>query len=141
VTLLVALVWCFAQFPAPAPASAVIYDYRDDMAWSNKARPPLPQPTAQVRGVTTRVSGVATRYAYHQGQAAAGPALRKALGKHWRGDKVDVCKDEACVTVRLTDFCACGDRHGQPTVIDLDNRDFAKLAHLGAGVIDVRVYP
>jgi hypothetical protein len=61
------------------------------------------------------------------------------LGKGWRGDRVRVCSGGQCVTVRLTDWCACGPRHGQPTLLDLDDDAFRRLAPLGAGVIDVRV--
>jgi rare lipoprotein A (peptidoglycan hydrolase) len=80
------------------------------------------------------VVGTATWYRYHEGQAAAGPALRRALGAKWRGQRVTVCTLE-CVTVRLTDWCAC--HHGR--VIDLDRRDFAKLDDPGFGVIPVMV--
>ena len=66
--------------------------------------------------------GVATWYAASKGTAAAGPALRAALGKDWRGDRVRVCAGGECVTVRLTDWCACGPRHGKPTLIDLGRR-------------------
>ena len=66
--------------------------------------------------------GVATWYAASKGTAAAGPALRAALGKDWRGDRVRVCSGGECVTVRLTDWCACGPRHGTPTLIDLGRR-------------------
>ena len=34
--------------------------------------------------------GIATWYAYRPGEAAAGPALRRALGKDWRGRSVVV---------------------------------------------------
>jgi hypothetical protein len=78
------------------------------------------------------ITGTATHYAYHEGQAAAGPALRKALGKGWRGTKVAVCLKAHCEEVVLTDSCWCpkGNR-----IIDLDKRDFAKYAPLGQGVI------
>lgn len=70
--------------------------------------------------------------------AAAGPSLRAMLGSHWRGQSVTVCSGR-CVRVTLTDWCACGPRHGQPTLIDLDDRAFAKLAPLGTGVIPVSI--
>lgn len=86
------------------------------------------------------LGGVATYYDYHQGQAAAGPALRDALGPDWRGQTVTVCgTNGACVRVKLTDWCACGDRNGRDTLIDLDVRDFGKLALPSMGVIDVTV--
>jgi hypothetical protein len=83
--------------------------------------------------------GVATWYRYKRGQAAAGPALRAALGKHWRGKTVFVCVGKRCAKVRLTDWCACGDRNGVPTVIDLDIRTFDHLSNPARGVIRVTV--
>jgi hypothetical protein len=107
---------------------------------------PSASPTAVVAalaGASAGVTGTATWYRYHQGQAAAGPALRAALGKGWRGSTVRACHDGACVRVVLTDWCLCG--HGR--VIDLDSRDFRTLTaddehkdgRLGLGVIPVRV--
>ena len=88
---------------------------------------------------TVAVGGWATWYRYHEGQAAAGPALRRAIGSSWRGTRVIVSAGGRHVVVRLTDWCACGKRHGRDTVIDLDNRDFAKLAPLSRGVVIVGV--
>jgi hypothetical protein len=56
----------------------------------------------------------------------------------WRGATVRVCADR-CIVTRLTDWCACGDRHGKATLIDLADADFARLAPLSAGVIEVSV--
>jgi expansin (peptidoglycan-binding protein) len=39
----------------------------------------------------------------------------------------------------LGDWCACGPRGGTPTVIDLDDDAFRRLANLSAGVIAVTV--
>ena len=87
---------------------------------------------------SVQLGGVATWFDAAQGTAAAGPALRNALGSDWRGSIVTVCAD-GCVTVRLTDWCACGDRNGKDTLIDLDRRDFARIAPLSAGVVAVTV--
>jgi hypothetical protein len=70
---------------------------------------------------------------------AAGPALRESLGANWRGQTVDVCSDGRCVTVKLSDWCACGARHGKPTVIDLSPQAFKQLRPLSAGVITVQI--
>jgi hypothetical protein len=108
----------------------------------------VPDPQPQAVSKTTPVSagsasgrtrGWATYYAYHEGQAAAGPALRKMLGANWRGMTVTVWNGARHVTVRLTDWCACGPRHGEPTIIDLDTRDFDDLAPLSVGVLKVVV--
>lgn len=109
----------------------------------NPALPPNPPKVERIVPPDTRdetlARGWATYYAYHEGQAAAGPLLKRALGPRWRGKTVTVCADGTCLDVRLTDSCACGDRHGDPTIIDLDSRDFAKLAGLGAGILKVSV--
>jgi hypothetical protein len=93
--------------------------------------------TMSAGSMSGRVGGWATYYAYHKGQAAAGPALRRALGAGWRGMTVTVWNGARHVTVRLTDWCACGPRHGVPTIIDLDTRDFDDLAPLSVGVLRV----
>lgn len=106
-----------------------------------ETRPPvaLPDVAAKVQtvdggtgGASGRVSGSATYYAYHRGQAAAGPGLRRALGPTWRGQTVVV---NGTLVVVLTDWCLCkGNR-----IIDLDKRDFATLAPTWRGVIPVVV--
>lgn len=88
---------------------------------------------------TPAIGGVSTWYDYHEGQAAAGPTLRELLGSDWRHSIVTVTgPDGSSVTVELTDWCLCT---GGPTdrVIDLDRRDFAKLADPSVGVVAVTV--
>ena len=75
-------------------------------------------------------SGHATWYRWHPGEAAAGPALRRALGR-WRGRVVHVNG----IPVRLTDWCQCyGSR-----LVDLDVRTFARIASPSRGVVKVTV--
>lgn len=85
------------------------------------------------------LAGLATWYRGTAGEAAAGPALRAALGPGWRGRRVVVrlAPGGPGVTVRVSDFCACRDRNGLPTLIDLDVRDFQRLAPPSRGVIRV----
>jgi hypothetical protein len=83
------------------------------------------------------VAGVATWFDSPSGVSAAGPALRAALGPGWRGQTVTVCAGDRCVETVLGDWCACGDRPGGPTVIDLHAPVFAALAPLSRGVIRV----
>lgn len=83
--------------------------------------------------------GWATWFAAPRRTGAAGPALRHLLGRKWRGSGVEVCRGERCVLVRLTDWCACGKRHGQPTLIDLSPDAFARLGPLSRGVLHVRI--
>lgn len=87
------------------------------------------------------VRGIASWYRYIPGHAAAGPALRRALGPAWRGKVVRVCRVErtfaVCVKVRLSDWCACyGSR-----VVDLDVRSFARLGSPSLGLVRVEVTP
>lgn len=83
--------------------------------------------------VGASVSGLSSWYRYTAGEAAAGPALRRALGRGWRGRIVTVCA-RRCIRVRLTDWCACPQR-----LIDLDARSFAQLAPLSRGLLRVAI--
>lgn len=96
---------------------------------------PTPRPTAHP-WTGSALRGQATWYRWHVGEAAAGPALRRMLGPHWRGKRVQVCASSRCVVVRLTDWCAC---HPSTRLVDLDARSFAALAPLSRGVIRVTV--
>jgi rare lipoprotein A (peptidoglycan hydrolase) len=81
-------------------------------------------------------AGLATWYDDGPGlYAAAGPLLRHG---DWRGSFVRVCAGK-CVTVQLTDWCACGDRGGQPTLLDLSASAFKRLAPLSKGIVAVEV--
>lgn len=73
-----------------------------------------------------------------------GPGLYGAVHSWHYGDKpypVQVCHGGRCVTVLVRDFCACGDRSGHATVIDLSPSAFTALAPLSRGVISVTVKP
>ena len=83
------------------------------------------------------VRGIASWYTVGSGlYAAAGPLLRVG---DWRGRTVTVSAGGASVTVRLIDFCQCGDRPGGPTVIDLSRDAFARLAPPSQGLVEVTV--
>lgn len=88
------------------------------------------------------LGGVATWYDDGPGlYAAAGPVLREALGGDpaFRGERVTVTSGGRSVTVTLSDWCACGERGGKPTLLDLSADAFARLAPLGRGVINVEI--
>ena len=98
-----------------------------------------PAATARPKAATPlrhRLTGNAVWYVYRRGHAAAGPALRAALGPRWRGKTVTVCSGPRCVRVVLSDWCAC--RTGN-RVVDLDRAAFAALAPTSRGVIPVTV--
>jgi hypothetical protein len=82
------------------------------------------------------VSGQATWYRWRPREAAAGPALRRALG-NWRGRVVTVCRIErtaaVCAKVTLTDFMRA-DR-----LVDLDLHTFTLFAPRERGVVKVTV--
>lgn len=61
--------------------------------------------------------------------AAAGPGLRRALGREWRGQRVLVCAGSRCVLVALTDWCECYRGTSDERVIDLSSAAFIRLAH------------
>jgi hypothetical protein len=94
-----------------------------------------PKPNPRLVKVT---AGVAVWYRYRSGHAAAGPRLRAALGSGWRGTRVRVCSAGRCVSVVLSDWCACGGSKSN-RLIDLDSGSFARLAPLSRGVIPVTV--
>ena len=83
------------------------------------------------------IGGRATWYPASGMIAAAGPALRHYLGRHWRGTLVDVCSGGRCVVVRVSDWCACRGSGGR--LIDLSADAFAQLAPLSRGVIPVEI--
>lgn len=71
--------------------------------------------------------------------AAAGPELRRRLGRRWRGRVVDVCAGR-CVRVELTDWCYCR-VGGSERLLDLSDDAFSRLAPLSTGLVRVRVLP
>jgi hypothetical protein len=140
--------------PAPSPTPIVgLHEYaaplrvaptaspKPDRASRSKSRPEATHTRAWSGRGTIRVRGYATWYATGPSGlfAAAGPTLRRALGPGWRGSRVLVCHSRACVEVKLIDWCACGARHGVPTVLDLSDEAFAEIARLGSGVVRVVV--
>lgn len=80
------------------------------------------------------IGGRATWYAASGEIAAAGPALRSYLGRHWRGSLVEVEYRGQHLVVRVSDWCAC-----PRTLLDLSDDAFAQLAPLSRGVINVTI--
>jgi hypothetical protein len=87
-------------------------------------------------------SGWATWYRdpNKSGPYAATPWYRWGMDPEW----VSVCAfpegRTVCTNALVSDFCACGDRHGVPTLIDLAPSAFAELAPLSVGVLRVQVF-
>jgi hypothetical protein len=104
--------------PTPRPANPV------------KVSGHLAPPYEAARGLVTwqPISGY---------RASPGPLIRSWGVK--QGEALRVCAGARCVTVTVYGWCACGDRHGQRTLLDLSESAFARLANPGKGVIEVEV--
>lgn len=94
-------------------------------------------PLSIARGVATYCAPTPTKC-----QGWGGGAMLGAVQSFTDGDKpysATVCLNgtRPCVTVTVVSYCACGDRPGGPTVIDLSPAAFRGLAPLSRGVIPV----
>ena len=112
------------------PAASAIATHRPTAT----VPPPTERPAASMSGHS--ISGLSSWYAYVPGGAAAGPALRRALGPGWRGKVVTVCASR-CIRVTLSDWCGCNTANEK--LIDLDRSSFALLADPSRGVVKVTV--
>lgn len=81
----------------------------------------------------TRHSPCTSGYAAAGAYGAAGPALRAALGSHWRGRSVTLSYRGRTVRIRLIDWCRCP--HGR--IVDVYASAFDDLGPLSAGVLRV----
>jgi len=77
----------------------------------------------------------------HGFAAAAGPALRRALGTSWRGKTVTVRANGRSIRVVVSDWCRCYKGTAMERLIDLDVRAFALLDSPTRGIVNVEVYP
>jgi len=102
---------------------------------------PVPSPAVVRAAGAFQVRGYATWHATGRNglYAAAGPALRRMLGPGWRNELVLVVKGRKAVQVRLSDWCACGRRHGEPTLLDLSDEVYDYLGRLSSGIMHVTV--
>ena len=98
--------------------------------------PATSEPTAKP---SARTHGTASWFAAPAGTAAAGPALRRLLGKDWRGQRVRVTAGDRSVVVALTDWCQCYRGEDRERIIDLSRSSFAALADPSRGVLRVKV--
>lgn len=122
--------------PAPQPSGGIgePASYCKPGHCETPPRPAVSRGTLPGGGIT----GSATWYDWHPGEAAAGPGLRDFLGPDWRGTTVTVISPGCTcrpVAVVLTDWCLCRDDR----IIDLDAGSFAQLSDLRRGIIRVQV--
>lgn len=107
--------------------------------WTSRAGASSPSavvpPLAAADGA---ISGTASWYRASGLIAAAGPELRRWLGKGWRGSVVQVCAG-SCVTVTVSDWCQCYRGERRERVIDLSDDAFSRLAPLPTGLVRVTV--
>ena len=112
----------YAGHTAPSPSAATL----------TRHAPPTAAPDRKPSGAHS-LTGTATWYAYRTGQAAAGPRLREALGRGWRGRTVWVNG----VPVKLSDHMGTRNR---AKVVDLDDGLFRRICGpLSRGVCRVTV--
>ena len=105
---------------------------------SRSVSSPPPNLDHSVAGIATwfcvpGVSACTAGYPASGMYAAAGPGLR--IG-HWQGRSVLVCGNGHCITVRLIDWCQCGNG---AHLIDLYGAAFRRLAPTSAGIVHVTV--
>lgn len=141
--LSVALTICVAAswpgllvIPAGAPSRPIVERKDADLTSSgtDAVRTSVPR-----LSVAPAIRGRASWYSARGSVAAAGPALRKALGPGWRGTWVRVSAGSRSVLVRLDDWCQCYTGTRGERLVDLSDDDFAVLAPLASGVMRVRI--
>lgn len=149
---------------APSAAAATPYTWRPESAEvfrpvpsseasfaAVKPTPKLtPKPTRSPRPPTVDtghgsylVGGWATYWPARGGAAGAYLARAMGGGRRYLGQTVRVWLGDRHVDVVLVTSCACGDRHGEHTVIDLPYAAFAELVAPTSpptrGVIRIRI--
>jgi DNA-binding CsgD family transcriptional regulator len=124
--------------PEPAPiASEATGIEQGTLVPAAPARIPAPRLVRHEAPDVPR--GMASWYAAAGLVAAAGPELRRALGRRWRGRVVRVFAGDRSVAVRLTDWCQCYRGTAGERLVDLGDEAFDRLAPLAAGLIVVHV--
>lgn len=126
--------------PLPTPWSAIVVEEATPSKPKPKPKPAaVKYPTTKPPNTKTSHSlgGRATWHATGRNgrYGAAGPLLRKALGKNWRGKRVWVCTSR-CIRVTLNDWCLCSKGR---RLVDLSDEAFRSLAPLSRGVLRVTV--
>jgi hypothetical protein len=98
---------------------------------------PAPTPIVRILPPVVVAKGVVT-WQPGAGLWASPGAIVRGWGVH-QGELLTVCAGSHCIRVAVRGWCACGDRSGLPTLLDLSAAAFARLASLSAGVLRVEV--
>jgi hypothetical protein len=91
-----------------------------------RSEAPVPSPTGAIG--TALVGGWATWWDTCADCAAAGPLLQTMVGPDWQGRTVTVVSAHGSQDLRLVTSCACGDRKGKPTFIDVSVEAWSDLS-------------
>jgi hypothetical protein len=124
-----------SQVPAPSSSSAVAGAGSSGGAGiiPPACSGPCPTLVPRIRTAVPRdgIGGWATWY-------DVGPGLYGAINPRYgdKGGTAVVCGGSPfhCKTIPLVDVCACGNRHGKPTLIDLSPAAFREFAPTSRGV-------
>jgi hypothetical protein len=128
--------------PLPAVAPSAVNSATTQPTGSLAASDAVSTPAPTRKPPTSRGPVLVTGWATHWPArgAAAGQKLINAFHGHYLGHRIQACLGTACTSpIVLTTSCACGPRHGKPTVVDLPIWAFEQLAPYGAGVIWITV--
>lgn len=134
------------RYSPPVPANLALYEPPTTSVTASTvapvltaASPPASAPDRPAAGQALR--GYAAVHATGRDglYAAAGPALRAALGRHWRGMRVIVAYRGHWIVVRLSDYCRC-DTAEPAKLIDLSDEAWAQLTGRPWGVVRVTVW-
>ena len=99
---------------------------------------PTQRPTGRIVPPSVAFRGVATWQPLPGLYASLGLKLREAGVV--AGQRLTVCSGGRCVVVTAwPGGCWCRERPGGPTLLDLSNEAFSRLAPLGVGVLEVTV--
>lgn len=129
-------VYIYLPWPAPSGTLSVY----EPLVSGPDRRPSIPPPPPVRPAAGQALRGIAAVHATGRDglYAAAGPALRAALGRHWRGMRVAVTWRGRTIRVTLNDFCRC-DTVRPWKLLDLSDEAWARLTGRPWSVVRVVV--
>lgn len=118
---------------APSPSLGVVPAMPSATAVASESPSPRPTPSATARPFYPQISGNPSA-GWATVDETIGSGFLGAVHSYTWGDRhylVRVCavvEKARCVIVEIVSYCACGPRHGIPTVIDLSPAAMRRLA-------------